>query len=259
MTALLAVVCGVVGLCIGSFLNVVIYRVPRKESVVRPRSHCPSCQALIAERDNIPVVSWILLRGRCRACGARISPRYAVVELGTAALFVAAAIRFGQSWSLPAFLVFFAALLAISVIDIDCFLVPNRVLYPALFIAAPLLVLAAAATGDRTALVHALIGGVGGFGALLVVHLVSPRGMGFGDVRLAGLIGMMLGWLGLGYPVLGIFSGFLLASIVGVGLIVTRVRTRKDPVPFGPFLAVGAVVAVLWGQALLDAYSRRGA
>jgi leader peptidase (prepilin peptidase)/N-methyltransferase len=254
MTALVAVICGVLGLCIGSFLNVVIHRVPRRESVVRPRSQCPRCEAPIAERDNIPVVSWLVLRGRCRNCGEPISVRYPMVEFGAAALFVAAAIRFGTSWALPAFCVFFAALLAISVIDIDHFIVPNRVLYPTLFITFPLLALAALITGDWTALLHAVIGGAGGFIALLVVHLISPAGMGFGDVRLAGLIGMMLGWLGVGYAVLGIFMGFLLASIIGIGLIVTRLRGRKDPVPFGPFLAAGAVLTVLWGHALLGAY-----
>lgn len=259
MTALVAVICGVTGLCIGSFLNVVIHRVPLRQSVVQPRSRCPHCEAPIGDRDNIPVLSWLLLKGRCRQCATPISPRYPVVELGTAALFVAAAVRFGASWSLPAFCVFFAALLAISVIDIDHFIVPNRVLYPALFVAFPLLVLAAVATGNWTSLLHAVIGGAGGFLVLLVVHLVSPAGMGFGDVRLAGLIGMMLGWLGLGYAVLGIFLGFLLASIIGIGLIVTRVRGRKDPVPFGPFLAAGAVLAVLWGHALLGAYGHRTA
>ncbi|MHB8466370.1 MAG: prepilin peptidase [Acidimicrobiales bacterium] len=255
MTAVLAVLCGVVGLCIGSFLNVVIHRVPRRESVVRPRSQCPRCRAQIADRDNIPVISWVVLRARCRQCGERISVRYPAVELASAGLFAAAAVRFGASWALPAFCVFFAALLAIAAIDIAHFIVPNRVLYPTLFTSFALLVLAAAATGSWSALLDAVVGGVGGFLALLVVHLVSPAGMGFGDVRLAGLIGMMLGWLGLRYAVLGIFLGFLLASIVGIGLIITRIRGRKDPVPFGPFLAAGAVLAVLWGHALLGVYS----
>jgi len=128
MTALAAAICFVIGLCVGSFLNVVIYRVPRRESVVRPRSHCPACEAPIADRDNIPVLSWMLLRGRCRSCGARISVRYPLVELGTAVLFVAAAVRLGATWQLPAFCVFFASLLAISVIDLDHYIIPNRVI-----------------------------------------------------------------------------------------------------------------------------------
>jgi leader peptidase (prepilin peptidase)/N-methyltransferase len=256
MTALAAVICFVIGLCVGSFLNVVIYRVPRRESVVRPRSHCPACEAPIADRDNIPVVSWILLRGRCRSCGARISVRYPLVELGTAVLFVAAAVRLGATWQLPAFCVFFASLLAISVIDLDHYIIPNRVIYPTLAVTIPLLVVAAAAGGSWDHLRNAAIGGVAGFAVLLAIHVAVPRGMGFGDVRLAGVIGMMLGWLGLRYLFLGLFLAFLLASVIGVALIAARLRSRKDAVPFGPFMALGAVLAVLWGRAILSVYTR---
>jgi leader peptidase (prepilin peptidase)/N-methyltransferase len=254
VTTVAAIVCGLIGLCVGSFLNVVIYRVPKHESVVRPRSHCPSCSTPIAERDNIPVLSWVLLRGRCRSCGTRISVRYPLVELGTAVLFVAAAVRLGATWQLPAFCVFFASLLAISVIDLDLFIIPNRVIYPTLAVTAPLLVVAAAADGSWGHLRNAAIGGAAGFGVLLVIHIAAPHGMGFGDVRLAGVIGMMLGWLGLRYLFLGLFLAFLLAAVIGVVLIAARLRSRKDAVPFGPFMAMGAVLAVLWGQVILNAY-----
>lgn len=254
MTVLVAVVCGAIGLCVGSFLNVVIDRVPHRESVARP--HCPSCGAPVAERDSIPVVSWVLLRARCRACGAKVSVRYPLVELAAGGLFVGAAVRLGPSWALPAFCVFFASLLAISVIDLGHFIIPNRVVYPTLLTLVPLLVVAAVLQGSWTHLEHAVIGGAAGFAALFVVHLVSPGGMGFGDVRLAGVIGVMLGWLGLGYVALGMFLSFLLASVIGITLIVTRVKSRKDSVPFGPFMAIGAVIAVLWGQAIIDAWSR---
>jgi leader peptidase (prepilin peptidase)/N-methyltransferase len=180
--------------------------------------------------------------------------RYPLVELGTAALFVAAAVRLGATWQLPAFCVFFASLLAISVIDLDHFIIPNHVIYPTLAVTAPLLVLAAAAGGTWGDLRNAAIGGVAGFGALFVIHVISPRGMGFGDVRLAGVIGMMLGWLGLRYIVLGLFLGFLLAAVIGIVLIAARLKTRKDAVPFGPFMAMGAVLAVLWGHPILQAY-----
>ena len=256
MTALAAAICFVIGLCVGSFLNVVIYRVPRRESVVRPRSHCPACEAPIADRDNIPVLSWMLLRGRCRSCGARISVRYPLVELGTAVLFVAAAVRLGATWQLPAFCVFFASLLAISVIDLDHYIIPNRVIYPTLAVTIPLLVVAAAADGSWDHLRNAAIGGVAGFAVLLAIHVAVPRGMGFGDVRLAGVIGMMLGWLGLRYLFLGLFLAFLLSSVIGVALIAARLRSRKDAVPFGPFMALGAVLAVLWGRAILSVYTR---
>lgn len=258
VTGVLALACAVFGLCVGSFLNVVIHRVPKRQSVVRPRSHCPACGAQIAERDNVPVVSWVLLRGRCRACGERIPLRYPLVELGTAGLFAAAAVRFGATWQLPAFCIFFASLLAVSVIDLDLYIIPNRVVYPTLFITAPLLAVAAAAEGTWGQLRNAAIGGAVGFGVLLVIHVAVPRGMGFGDVRLAGVIGMMLGWLGLRYLFLGLFLAFLLAAVIGLVLIATRLRTRKDAVPFGPFLASGAVLAVLWGHAILRAYQGHG-
>jgi leader peptidase (prepilin peptidase) / N-methyltransferase len=258
VTAALAVACALFGLCVGSFLNVVIHRVPKRESVVRPRSRCPSCGVQIADRDNVPVVSWVLLHGRCRSCHGPIPVRYPLVELGTAGLFAAAAVRFGATWQLPAFCIFFASLLAVSVIDLDLFIIPNRVVYPTLFITAPLLAVAAAADGSWGQLRNAAIGGAAGFGVLLLIHVAMPRGMGFGDVRLAGVIGVMLGWLGLRYLVLGLFLAFLLAAVIGIVLIATRLRTRKDAVPFGPFLALGAVLAALWGHAILRAYQGHG-
>jgi leader peptidase (prepilin peptidase)/N-methyltransferase len=254
MTAVVAVACGVLGLAVGSFLNVVIYRVPRKESVVRPRSHCPSCGTQLADRDNIPVLSWVLLRGRCRTCGERISARYPLVELATAALFVAVGLRFGPDWAVPAFLLFFASLLAISLIDLEHYIIPNRIVYPTLFGGFALLVLAAGAEGDWKPLERALIGSAVFWGILLLIHLVSPRGMGFGDVRLAAVLGLFLGWLGLGYVGLAFFLGFLLGAIVGLILMVLRRRGRKDHIPFGPFLAAGAVVAVLAGSPILAWY-----
>lgn len=254
MTGLIAAACGVIGLCVGSFLNVVIRRVPQRQSVWRSRSNCAACGSPVAGRDSIPLVSWVLLRGHCRDCGVAVPARYPLVEIATATLFAAAGIRFAQSFALPAFCVFFASLLAITLIDYDHFIIPNRVIYPTLFITAPMLLLASALQGDWLAAEHAAVGGVGGFLALFIVHLVSPRGMGFGDVRLAGLIGMMLGWLGLGFVFLGLFLSFLLASVIGIGLMVTRIRGRKDAVPFGPFMAAGALIAVLWGQEILGAY-----
>ena len=182
--------------------------------------------------------------------------RYPLVELGTAVLFVAAAVRLGATWQLPAFCVFFASLLAISVIDLDHYIIPNRVIYPTLAVTIPLLVVAAAADGSWDHLRNAAIGGVAGFAVLLAIHVAVPRGMGFGDVRLAGVIGMMLGWLGLRYLFLGLFLAFLLASVIGVALIAARLRSRKDAVPFGPFMALGAVLAVLWGRAILSVYTR---
>lgn len=255
MTVAVAVVCGLLGLAVGSFLNVVIYRVPRKESVVRPRSRCPGCGTQLADRDNIPVLSWILLRGRCRTCGEPISARYPLVELGTAGLFVAAALRFGLDWVLPAYLVFFAALVAVTFIDLEHYIIPNRIVYPTLFVSVPLLVLAAAAQNEWSELLRAGEGAALAWGFLLVVHLIQPRGMGFGDVRLAAVLGLFLGWLDLRHVFLGLFLGFLFGSLSSITLIALRRRGRKDQIPFGPFLAAGAVVAVLFGSPIISWYS----
>ncbi len=254
MTALLALGLVPLGLVVGSFLNVVIHRVPEKQSVVRPRSHCPRCDATLKPWDNVPVVSWLLLHGRCRNCRGAISIRYPLVEVTTAALFVAAAVRLGADPVLPAFLVVFAALLAISAVDLERYIVPNRILYPALFMAAPLLVVAAILDGDWSSLRDAALGGALAWVLLFAIHMASPKGMGFGDVRLAGLIGMLLGWLSIGHVLLGLFLAFLTAAVTGVGLMVTGVRGRKDRVPFGPFLALGAITAVFVGGPVLSWY-----
>ncbi|HSH60783.1 MAG TPA: prepilin peptidase, partial [Acidimicrobiales bacterium] len=209
MIALLVAASGVVGLMVGSFLNVVVHRVPRQESVVAPRSRCPACGTQLSARDNLPVLSWLLLHGRCRSCGVAISPRYPLIEFLTGALFAVTAVRLGADWALPAFLVVVAGLIAISAVDLERFIVPNRILYPTLFLAAPLLVLAGALGDDWSSVRTAAIGGALAWGLLLVIHLISPKGMGFGDVRLAGLIGMTLGWLSVGHVLVGLFLGFL--------------------------------------------------
>jgi leader peptidase (prepilin peptidase)/N-methyltransferase len=254
VTLLLAAACALLGLLVGSFLNVVIVRVPEKRSVVTPRSHCPRCSAQLRDRDNIPVVSWLLLRGRCHSCAEAIPIRYPLVELATGALFAAMALRFGAAWALPGYLVFVAALLAVSAIDLERFLIPNRVVYPALVASLVLLGLAALLDHDGDALVRGLIGAVAASGGLFALALLYPRGMGMGDVKLALLLGLYLGWLSLGHVVLGLFLGFLLGSVVGIALLVAGVRGRKDHLPFAPFLATGAVLAVLVGQPVLDWY-----
>lgn len=246
---------GVLGLVVGSFLNVVVWRIPRKESVVRPASRCPACGTRLRARDNVPVVSWLLLRGRCRTCGTPISVRYPLIELATGALFGGLAWRFQLDWALPAFLLLAAVLLAVAVIDLEHYIVPNRILVVAVPGAATLLLVAAVADGEGSALGRALLGAVVAFVGLLVVHVISPRGMGMGDVKLAFLLGLCLGWLSWGHVGLGLFLGFLDGAVVGVVLLVTGLRSRRQPVPFAPFLAAGTVTAVLWGRPLLDWYS----
>ena len=249
--------CAVLGLVIGSFLNVVIHRVPKGESIVKPRSRCPKCGTEIAGRDNVPVVSWLVLRGRCRHCGEPISARYPAVEVLTAVLFGVVAGKLGFDWALPAFLVLTAALVALSMIDLDTYRLPTPIIYTTIAISLPLLALAALLDGDARGIVEALAGGAIAFGLLFVIHLISPRGMGFGDVRLAGLLGLFLGWIELPMVGVGLFLGFLLAAVVGIGLMIAGRRGRRDRVPFGPFLAAGALLAVLVGDAILRVYLGR--
>jgi leader peptidase (prepilin peptidase)/N-methyltransferase len=258
VTALVAAISGVYGLVIGSFLNVVIWRVPRRDSIVRPPSHCPVCDAKIANRDNIPVASWLLLRGRCRSCGSAISVRYPFVELLTAVLFAAVGARFAHSWALPAYLVLTAALIGLSAIDLEHYILPNRIVYPADGAVIVLLAVASAAEHDWGAFVRAAIGGAIAFTVFFIIHIVSPKGMGFGDVRLSFLLGLALGWLGWGEVAGGLFAGFLYGAVVGVALIAVRVRGRKQQIPFGPFLAAGAITFVLFGEPLVDWYRHLG-
>ena len=256
MTAFVAIVSAVIGLMVGSFLNVVIHRVPAGESVVRPRSRCPGCGTQLAERDNIPVISWLLLRGRCRTCGMSISPRYPLIEALTAVVFGIVGARFGADWALPAYLVFAASLIALSAIDLEHFRLPNRILLVTLYLGLPLLLLSAALQHEWHAFRDALLGGATGLGLLLVVHLVSPRGMGMGDVKLAGVLGVFLGYLSYGHVFLGLFLGFASGAVIGMLLIATGVRSRKDHIPFGPFLASGALLCVFVGEPILRWYQR---
>lgn len=256
MTGLVVLFCALVGLAVGSFLNVVIARVPRRESVVTPASHCPECDAPILRRDNIPVMSWLVLGGRCRACGGRIPVRYPAVEIGTAALWALIGYRFADSWALPAYLVLAAGLVALAVIDLEHQILPNRIVAALAIAGVVLLGAAAVISGDFGAFGRALAGAAAAFGAFGALHLISPRGLGMGDVKLAFVLGLYLGWLGWGEVALGLFLGFLLGSVIGIGLIVTGLRGRKDPVPFGPFLATGTLIAVIWGPTLLDLYAR---
>ncbi len=255
MEGLVVLLCGLLGLAIGSFLNVVIWRVPRKESVVRPKSHCPQCEEPIRPADNIPVLSWLLLRGKCRHCRNPIPVRYPLVEVGNGALFVAIATRFGASWELPAYLVLTAALVAISIIDLEHFIVPDRITAPLTVSALALLGLAAIAEANGWRFGRALLGGVAYFAFMLLLNIFYPRGMGMGDVKLSFPLGLYLGWLGWGQVFLSGFLAFLLGAVVGVGLIATKIKTRKDAVPFGPFMAAGAMLTILWGDPILRWYT----
>ena len=244
----------IVGLVVGSFLNVVIARVPAGESVVHPRSRCPRCETEIASRDNIPVVSWLILRGRCRSCSEPISIRYPLVELGHAALWLAMLWRFGWSAELPAYLYLASVGLALAVIDLDTKRLPNVLTYPSYPILGGLLLIPAVVDGTWSTYGRAWLGGVALFGVYFLLVVIYPRGMGLGDVKLAGVLGLALGWLGWGQLAVGGFLGFLLGGLVGGLLMLIRRTGRKSKIPFGPFMLVGALIAILWGVDLWDLY-----
>jgi leader peptidase (prepilin peptidase) / N-methyltransferase len=248
--------CALFGLIVGSFLNVVIYRIPRQESLISPRSHCPSCRTLLKEYDNIPVLSWLLLKGRCRSCHEAISPRYIVVELATAALFAGLAARLGYNWDLPAFLVLFAGLLSLACIDLEKLLLPKRIVYPVLLLVVALLVVASAHSGHWHQLTVAAISAVAWYALFFLINLMSPRVLGFGDVRLALLLGLGLGWFGWRFIVIGFFAANLTGAIIGLTLIATKRMSHDQPIPYAVFLALGAAVAVFAGPEIVPIFSR---
>jgi leader peptidase (prepilin peptidase)/N-methyltransferase len=235
------------GLVIGSFLNVVAYRLPRGESLVAPPSHCPGCNTPIKPWDNVPLLSWIFLRGRCRSCSERISPRYPLVELITAVLFAGLALSRGiVNDDLVALLPFAAMLIAVADIDLEHRIVPNRILLPMAVYG-----VAASAIVRPEMLPELLIAGAAAFTFLLLAALIHPKGMGMGDVKLAGVMGLYLG----ASIAPALLVAFLSGSVVGVAIVARRgADGRKQGVPFAPFLAIGAVVALFAGHQLIDLY-----
>jgi leader peptidase (prepilin peptidase)/N-methyltransferase len=236
----------VLGGLLGSFLNVVIWRLPRGESLVTPGSHCPSCDAPVKPYDNVPVVSWLLLRGRCRKCGAAISPRYPIVELITAVCFGAVVAARGFDDDLWLELPFVACLIALAGIDLDHKLLPNKIVYPMAVYGLGISLVVA--TDDFP---EHVIAGVGAFAFLLIAVLAYPAGMGMGDVKLAGAMGLYLGVS----IIPALLAAFLTGTVFGLGVIAREgAAARKKAVPFGVFLAIGGLVGVLAGPELIDFY-----
>ena len=247
----------VVGLLIGSFLNVVVWRVPRGTSIVSPPSACPRCGHAIRARDNVPLLSWLLLRGRCRDCGEPISLRYPLVEASTGVLFGLTAWHFGLGWALPAYLYLAATSVALALIDIDTKRLPNAIVLPSYPVATALLALASWNPGgasDWPALGRALIGGAALYAVYFVLMFIYPAGMGFGDVKLAGVVGLFLGWVGWGALVAGWFAAFLLGGVFSIALLAARRANRKTGIPFGPWLLLGAAVGIVSGQQIWHWY-----
>lgn len=262
MEILLSIVFFILGLAIGSFLNVCACRIPKGEPIAYPPSHCPSCGNPIMPLDNIPILSYILLMGRCRSCGEKISLKYPIIELLTGLLWVGLYYHFGLSIQLVFGLFFATVLIVLSAIDYEVKLIPDRILLPAILASIAFLILYPLKIVSLP-----IIAGikpwwaVGGFfaggGFLYLVAILAPlifkkEAMGGGDIKLAAFMGLYLG----GYVFIALFIGFFLGAVVGIILMATGKRSAKDMIPFGPFLASGAVITVFFGPQMLHAYLR---
>lgn len=234
------------GACIGSFLNVCIYRLPREESVVSKPSHCPRCGKKLVILDLVPILSYIWLRGCCRQCGGKISIQYPLVELLTAVLFLAAYATWGVSWHTLSMWVFLSVLVSVSVADIHHRIIPDEILLVGTVLGLPLVFLTS---------FNSLISGIIGFFSagllLLLIAVVSKGGMGGGDIKLSAVMGLFLGWQGVA---VALFLSFLAGGLAGILLLVTRFKGRKDAVPFGPYLALGGLAAAFYADAIIKWY-----
>ncbi len=233
----------ILGLIVGSFLNVCIYRIPRGESLIHPYSHCPRCKRDIRFYDNIPIISFIILRGRCRHCKEIIPWRYPIVEFINGIGYPAILWRFGFTAEAAIYFILFSTLVVISFIDLDHQIIPDLITLPGI----PLGFLLASTVlpaGIKNSLIGILLGG----GLLYLVAFISRGGMGGGDIKLMAMIGAFLGWKDV---LLTIFVGSLLGSVVGIFLMVSKGKGRKHPVPFGPFLSLGTIVSIFWGKEII--------
>lgn len=268
---------GVFGLLIGSFLNVVIWRVPRGESLL-PGSRCPRCDEPIRPWHNVPVISWLALRGRCAHCRARIRVRYPLVELGTGVAYALLGWWYASNFGLPgigaggagdaplatiawwlalaAYLWFAAAGIALTLIDLELQRLPDAIVLPSLAVVGVLLALAHALNGDWWGVVSVIGGAAALFAFYLVIVLVYPAGMGGGDVKLAPVIGAALGFIGWGAVLVGAFAGFVIGALIGLTTMAVKRVGRKHAIPFGPSMLIGGWIGIVWGEQLLGAYLR---
>ena len=241
----------ILGLCLGSFLNVCIHRIPQRKSIVRPGSTCPGCGSKIQARDNIPVLSYLLLSGRCRRCGRKISPRYPLVEALTGAFALAVFLRFGWSPESFIYLAFICALTAVTFIDLDHRIIPDVISLPGI-----LLGFAAAGPLNAVTLAEAALGILLGGGSLYAVALIyrtlrKAEGMGGGDIKLLAMIGAVIGWKGV---VFTLFSASFLGSAAGLLVVWRSGGDMRHALPFGPFLSAGAILHLFWGPPLIEWY-----
>ncbi|MEW5768689.1 MAG: prepilin peptidase [bacterium] len=251
LTPVAGVILFIFGTVVGSFLNVCIYRLPLNQSIIRPRSHCPNCGAKLKAIENIPLISFLWLKGRCGYCGAKISWRYPIIELLTGLIYLLVGWRLGMSYHLFFSLFFVSALIAITFIDLEHFLILNKITYPSIIIG----LLATQIPGQmplRSALMGMFLGG----GIIYLLLVISPlifgkEGMGGGDVKLAALMGVFLGWPKV---FLALFLGAAIGAVVGLSLIGLGRAKRGEYIPFGPFLSLGAIIALLLGDEIIGWY-----
>jgi leader peptidase (prepilin peptidase)/N-methyltransferase len=247
-----------VGAVIGSFINVVADRVPEGKSVVSPPSHCSGCQQQISAVDNIPIVSYLLLRGRCRNCGVAIPRRLLWVELGTGILFAFLYWHYGLGWELALVVLYCCMFVSLLLIDLEKRILPNKMVYPGMIIAFTIAALGSifgfepsyiVGMGFPLWIVDAAVGGGIGFGILFIIAIASRGGMGWGDVKLAALIGLVAG-----FPlvILALFLAVIAGGLTAAILLLLKLKGRKDAIPFGPFLSLAAMVTLFWGSNILN-------
>lgn len=236
----------ILGLIIGSFLNVIIYRLPKNKSIISPPSHCPACGTWLKPFDLVPILSFLLSRGKCRYCGVKISWQYPVVELLTGLLFLSIYVKYGIGSNSIVFLVLVSLLIIISFIDLKYKIIPNKITYPGM-IAGLLIVLIFNHLSFMSALLGLIIPG----GSLLLIALLFKKGMGMGDVKLVAMIGTFIGWK---YTLLGLFLGSLIGLLISIILIILGKAGRKTQIPFGPYISIGTLIIILWGEKIISFY-----
>ena len=246
-----AVLIFILGLIVGSFSNVCIYRIPKNESIIFPASHCPKCNSPIKPVDNIPLISYILLKGRCRNCKSKISIQYPVVELLTGLIYLIISLIYGLSVQTLIYIILSSALIIIAFIDLNEEIVPDVISLPGIVIG---FIISFFVT--YISFINSALGVVVGGGIILIIGLAGSaifkkEAMGGGDVKLAAMIGAFLGWK---YIIISLFLGFFLGALAGIILILSKIKSKEDMVPFGPFIVLGSFVTILWGEKIFSWY-----
>jgi leader peptidase (prepilin peptidase)/N-methyltransferase len=241
----------ILGLIVGSFSNVCIYRIPRNESIIYPASHCPKCCSNISPKDNIPLLSYILLKGKCRNCKSKISIQYPIIEFLTGLIYLIVYLTYGLSIQSLIFIILSSALIIIAFIDLNVQIVPDVISLPGIVIGFIISFFV-----PYISFINSALGVVAGGGIILIIGLAGSvifkkEAMGGGDVKIAAMIGAFLGWR---YIIISLFLGFFLGALAGIFLIMSKIKSREDTVPFGPFIVLGSFITLLWGEKIISWY-----